>query len=114
MRSLDVHINQHTLTLQREDWRRRAETEVSEWIGVSMDDEMGTGFSPAETAAAKPANADAAADASGGQEDRGMVPDVGPVVTAPSSEELGGLDPVQALVEENMALRAALERLRGL
>lgn len=31
----------------------------------------------------------------------------------PSSEELGGLDPVDALVEENLALRAELARLRG-
>lgn len=81
---------------------------MAEWVGVAMDD--GTGEGPI-VAAAKAAGQEPEAKEEG--EGAARVPDVGPVVPT-SSEELGGLDPVQALVEENIALRVELERLRGL
>lgn len=127
----DMHM-QHDMLYplrksQRDAWRQRAETGVAEWVGVAMDDGAEgttTTSSPASDEAAAPVAApDADADA-GVETEAEMEAEaeaaaevtataVVVAINTPSSEELGGLDPVQALAEENEVLRAELARLRG-
>lgn len=86
---------------ERDTWRRRAEEEVTEWVGVSMSDHVGEKEEKEEEE-----------EAQGGT--GSVVPPPTPNATAlvSTSEELGGLDPLQALMDENIALRMQIEALR--
>ena len=126
-----MHIPLHShRTSQRDDWRQRAETDVAEWVGVAMDDGAEgttTSSSPASDEAAAPvaapeadADADAVVDGEAEAQAEAEAEAAAEVTTAavvaintPTSEELGGLDPIQALAEENEVLRTELARLRG-
>lgn len=107
---------------ERDAWRKRAEEEVSEWVGVLAE---GVGDAerkdkPDDEAAAAAA-AEAVVDAADAVEATGTATTTtGTAVAAttnmplspPDREELGGLDPLEALMEENLALRAQVEGLR--
>jgi chromosome segregation ATPase len=106
---------------ERDAWRKRAEEEVSEWVGVLAEGEGETEREdkPGDEAAAAAA-AEAVVDAADAAEVEATATTTTTTGTAttttplspPDREELGGLDPLEALMEENLALRAQIEGLR--
>ncbi|GAB5034963.1 Hypothetical protein NocV09_02201190 [Nannochloropsis oceanica] len=107
---------------ERDDWRKRAEDEVYEWVGISGEPDAypedkpkevtamaevteaivdARDYSEVETAVTTTTTTGAAAAATTSTH-----------LTPPKREELGGLDPVEALMKENLALRAQIEGLR--
>jgi hypothetical protein len=109
---------------ERDAWRKRAEEEVSEWVGVLAEggadaDREGKPDEEAAAAAAAEAVVDAAdaaeVEAAATTTTTTGTPAVATINTPlspPDREELGGLDPLEALMGENLALRAQIEGLR--
>lgn len=109
---------------ERDAWRKRAEEEVSEWVGVLAEGEGETEREDKpENEAAAAAAAEAVVDAADAAEVEATATTTTTTGTArvattisplspPDREELGGLDPLEALMEENLALRAQIEGLR--
>jgi chromosome segregation ATPase len=107
---------------ERDAWRMRAEDEVSEWVGILAEqdgnpedkrDEVAVAALVTEAVVDAGDTAEVGAAAAATRTTGAAVATTTSTpLTPPGREELGGIDPVEALVEENLALRAQIEGLR--